>query len=149
MPPDRVPQTELGGTLRLILVRPMRVVLVITVVLVVGLSRAHAVGYYGIVVRASDSRPIAGMMVSAFLRQPWYSALIGPIADIRLGERVTDSHGAFHFDLPQSSSRLVFTVSSGKMTRRRVDASTTLIYGRGASLKHPSARRLNILRVPD
>ena len=114
----------------------MRVLSLVAILFLLGVSRVDAARYSGIVVRASDSRPIGGIVVHAFVRQPWYTSFIGPIADAPVGECTTDSRGAFQFDLPYSSSRLVFTVSSGTWTRRRVDASTTIIYGGGASLKH-------------
>ena len=127
----------------------MQRVLLITAIVLLGLSRAYATRYDGILVRASDSRPIVGATVVAWARQPWYTQLVGPIADQRLGESVTDSRGLFHFDLPYSSSRLLFVASSGTMTRRRVDASTTFIFGGGAKLEHPKPRRINVIKMPD
>jgi hypothetical protein len=127
----------------------MQRVLLITAIVLLGLSRAYATRYDGMLVRSSDSRPIVGATVVAWARQPWYSQLVGPMADQRLGECVTDGHGLFHFDLPYSSSRLLFVASSGTITRRRVDASTTVIFGGGTSLEHPKPRRLNVLKMPD
>ena len=127
----------------------MQCVLLITAIVLLGFSRAHATRYDGILVRASDSRPIAGATVVAWARPPWYTQLAGPISDQRLRECVTDGRGLFHFDLPYSPSRLLFVASSGTMTRRRVDASTTVIFGGGTSLEHPKPRRLNVLKMPD
>jgi hypothetical protein len=91
----------------------MRVSSLVAILFLLGLSRGEAARYSGIVVRASDSRPIGGIVVHAFARAPWYTVLsLALIADAPVGECTTDSHGAFQFDLPYSSSRLVLLLAA-------------------------------------
>ena len=112
----------------------------------VALSCASAARYEGIVVRASDSRPLAGIRVAAILKPPFFT--FGMMEDTPLARQISDRNGRFHFELDQPPSRLYFS-AMGKVTRKRLDSSTTSIYGGGATLDRPRPKKLNILRMPD
>jgi hypothetical protein len=123
----------------------MRLALVVGFLALINCRMIAAASYDGMVVRSSDSRPIAGIVVYAFLRPSWFS--LG-VADTPLGRCTTSTRGTFHFDLPQRPSRLLFTVG-GKLIRRKMDDSTTMIYGGGAELRHPKPNRSNIIQIAD
>lgn len=110
------------------------------------LGSATAARHESVVVRASDSRPLGGIHVAALLKPRLFA--LGPMDDTPLARQITDRNGRFHFDLNQPASRLYFS-AIGKMTRKRVDSSTTFIYGGGVTLERPHPKNLNVLRMPD
>ena len=124
----------------------MRVLVALCCCCCFAFSSATAARYECIVVRASDSRPLAGIRVAATLKPPF--SLLGPRGDTVLARQISGRNGRFRFDLDQPASRLYFS-AAGKLTRERVDSSTTIIHGGGAMLERPRPNQLNVLKMPD
>ena len=125
----------------------MRVVLLVTILSLIAVGPAIAARYEGIVVRASDSRPVGGVTVAAVLKPPWLA--LGPMPDKTVGRRITDRHGRFQFELPYSRSRLFFIVSSGTLIRPPRGAAAGFIDVGAVILERPRSDRLNVIRIGD
>ena len=125
----------------------MRALLLLATSLLIGCA-THPTRYTGVVRRASDHKPVAGVPVAAVAHPGPHILFMVPRSDTRVAVTHSGRDGTFSFVLPYRSRQLSFT-ALGTRTERLVSPYTYEVSFGDVSVRDPSPHRLNIITIPD